>query len=72
MVGTTEHEILTRKNYQNTDMEIAKALKGNNRADFLFGLKQEYESYLFFQKEIDAYDAQINARINFFDKTRVP
>ena len=71
MVGTTEHEILTRKNYQNTDMEIAKALKGNNRADFLFGLKQEYESYLFFQKEIDAYDAQINfARINFFDKTR--
>jgi transposase len=41
--------------------EIAKALKGNNRKDFLFGLKQEYESYLFFQKKIDACDIQINA-----------
>jgi hypothetical protein len=41
--------------------EIAKALKGNNRTDFLFGLKQEYESYLFFQKKIDACDVQINS-----------
>ena len=38
-----------RKSYD----EIAKALKGNNRKDYLFGLKQEYESYLFFQKKID-------------------
>ncbi len=41
--------------------EIAKALKGNNRTDFLFGLKQEYESYLFFQKKIEACDVQINS-----------
>jgi hypothetical protein len=39
--------------------EIAKALKGNNRPDFLFGLKQEYESFLFYQKKIDACDAEI-------------
>jgi transposase len=31
-------------------------LKGNNRTDFLFGLKQEYESYLFYQKQIESCD----------------
>ena len=31
--------------------EIAKALKGNNRSDYLFGLKQELESYQFYQKK---------------------
>ena len=40
--------------------EIAKALKGNNRKDYLFGLKQEYDSYLFFQKKIADCDKQIN------------
>ncbi len=44
--------------------EIAKALKGNNRKDYLFGLKQEYESYLFFQKKIDDCDRQINSFLN--------
>jgi transposase len=39
--------------------EIAKALKGNNRQDYLFGLKQEYESYLFFQTKIAGCDKQI-------------
>jgi transposase len=39
--------------------EIAKALRGNNRPDFLFGLKQEYESFLFYQKKIDACDLEI-------------
>lgn len=46
-----------RKSYD----EIAKALRGNNRKDYLFGLKQEYESYLFFQKKIDDCDKQINS-----------
>lgn len=39
--------------------EIAKALQGNNRKDYLFGLKQEYESYLFFQKKIKECDNEI-------------
>jgi transposase len=39
--------------------EIAKALKGNNRKDYLFGLKQEYECYLFFQSKISDCDKQI-------------
>jgi transposase len=47
-------------NCKKSKEEIAKALKGNNRADFLFGLKQEYDSYLFFQKKIQACDVQIN------------
>jgi len=41
--------------------EIAKALKGNNRKDYLFGLKQEYDRYLFFQKKIEECDKQINS-----------
>lgn len=46
-----------RKSYD----EIAKALKGNNRKDYLFGLRQEYDSYLFFQKKIADCDKQINS-----------
>ena len=41
--------------------EIAKALKGNNREDYLFGLKQELESYHFYQKKIAECDKQISA-----------
>lgn len=47
--------------------EIAKALKGNNRADYLFGLKQEYESYIFFQSKIEDCDKQIE----LFMKTQI-
>jgi transposase len=47
-------------NCKKSEEEIAKALKGNNRTDFLFGLKQEYESYLFYQKQIESCDKQIN------------
>jgi len=39
--------------------EIAKALQGNNRVDYLFGLKQEFECYLFFKKKITACDKEI-------------
>jgi transposase len=47
-------------NCRKPEAEIAKALKGNNRKDYLFGLKQEYESYLFFQQKIADCDKQIN------------
>lgn len=39
--------------------EIAKALHGNNREDYLFGLKQEFDTYLFLQKKIKECDQQI-------------
>jgi hypothetical protein len=47
-------------NCKKSEQEIAKALRGNNRKDFLFGLKQEYESYLFCQNKIAKCDTQIN------------
>ena len=43
--------------------EIAKALHGNNREDFLFGLKQELKSYQFFQRNIKDCDKQIETFI---------
>jgi transposase len=49
-------------NCKKSEEEIAKALKGNNREDYLFGLRQEYDSYLFFQKKI----ADCDQAISFF------
>jgi len=43
--------------------EIAKALHGNNREDYLFGLKQELDSYNYFQKKIKACDKEIEKLI---------
>jgi hypothetical protein len=47
-------------NCKRSKEEIAKALKGNNREDYLFGLKQEYESYQFIQSKILGCDKQID------------
>lgn len=46
-------------NCKKSEEEIAKALQGNGRADYLFGLQQEFESYQFYQKKIAACDKQI-------------
>ena len=46
-------------NCRKSKEEIARALKGNNRSDYLFGLQQEYESYQFFQRKITDCDKQI-------------
>lgn len=48
-------------NCKKSKEEIAKALKGNNREGYLFGLKQELESYQFYQKKIAECDKQIGA-----------
>ncbi|WKN31375.1 transposase [Porifericola rhodea] len=61
--GNLDPESLSEHRHYNcrkSKEEIALALKGNNRKDYLFGLKQEYESYLFFQKKIDQCDRQIS------------
>ena len=50
-------------NCRKSKEEIAKALHGNNREDFLFGLRQEYQSYQFYQKQIKACDKEINRYI---------
>ena len=61
--GNLDPESLAKHRHYNcrkTEEEIAKALKGNNREDFLFGLKQEYESYNFYQKKITECEKMIN------------
>jgi len=60
--GNLDPETLAEHRHYNcrkSKEEIAKALHGNNRKDYLFGLKQEYESYMFFQKKIKACDREI-------------
>lgn len=51
-------------NCRKSKEEIAKALHGNNRTDYLFGLKQEYDTYKFFQSKIKACDKKIENLIN--------
>lgn len=46
-------------NCRKSEEEIGKALQYNGRADYLFALKQEWETYLHIQKQIDEVDAQI-------------
>jgi transposase len=46
-------------NCRKPEEEIAKALQYNGRADYLFALKQEWETYLHIQKQITAVDGQI-------------
>lgn len=61
--GNLDPERLSEHRHYNckkSKEEIAKALKGNNRKDYLFGLDQEYESYLFFQNKISECDKQID------------
>jgi|LZCG01.1.fsa_nt_gb transposase len=57
-------------NCKKSEEEIAKALHGNNREDFLFGLKQEFETYQFLQKQLKQCDKQIDRFIKSFFKTR--
>jgi len=68
--GNLDPEKLSEHRHHNcrkSKEEIAKALKGNNRTDYLFGLQQEYDSYLYFQKKIEACDKEINK----FVKTQI-
>lgn len=60
--GNLDPSLLAEHRHHNcrkSKEEIGKALHGNNREDYLFGLKQEYESYQFFQKKIAACDRRI-------------
>lgn len=61
--GNLDAERLSEHRHHNckkSKEEIAKALKGNGRTDYLFGLKQELESYDFYQSKIAACDAEID------------
>ena len=66
------HKLAKHRHYncRKSEEEIAKALHGNNRPDFLFGLKQEFEAYKFAQKQLKACDKQIDSFIKEFFKTK--
>jgi transposase len=55
-------------NCRKSEEEIAKALQGNNRQDYLFGLKQEFQAYQFFQKQIARCDKEINRLVKQYLK----
>jgi len=46
-------------NCRKSEEEIAKALVSNQRADYLFGLQQEYDRYLFYKHKIAECDQKI-------------
>lgn len=60
------YELAKHRHYncRKSEEEIAKALHGNNRKDYLFGLKQDYESYHFFKKKIEECEEAIKAFID--------
>ena len=66
------HQLAKHRHYncKKSEAEIAKALHGNNREDFLFGLKQEFNSYQFLQKQLKACDKQIDAFIKKYFRSK--
>jgi hypothetical protein len=62
IAGETKGKNLAKYRHYNCrkpEEEIAKALQYNGRADYLFALKQEWETYQHIQKQIDQVDVQI-------------
>jgi transposase len=62
IAGETKGSNLAKYRHYNCrkpEEEIAKALQYNGRADYLFTLKQEWETYLHIQKQISEVDVQI-------------
>ena len=53
-------------NCRKSEQEIAKALHGNNRQEYLFGLQQDYESYVFFKRKVQECDTKIKEFIDFY------
>ncbi|MCH2218430.1 MAG: IS110 family transposase [Flavobacteriales bacterium] len=53
-------------NCRKSEEEIAKALISNQREDYLFGLKQEYDRYQFYSTKIKECDKEIGV---FLDQT---
>jgi len=61
---------LRHGNCRKSEAEIAKALQYNGRKDYLFALKQEWESYKYIQKQIEQTDNEINNLLkNIVDKS---
>jgi len=60
-------------NCRKSEEEIEKALQGNNRKEYLFGLKQEFESYKFFKQKIKECEEEIKDFLeNYFLSQEFP
>jgi len=51
-------------NCKKSEEEIAKALAGNSRSDYLFGLKQDYDLYQTYQSKVLECEAQIKITLD--------
>lgn len=51
---------LRHGNCRKSEAEIEKALQYNGRKDYLFALKQEWETYKYIQQQIEQIDIEIN------------
>lgn len=66
----TELAKLRHGNCRKSEAEIAKALQFNGRHDYLFALKQEWDTYLYIQHQIEQTDLEINHLLkNIVDKS---
>jgi transposase len=61
---------LRNPNCQRTEAEIARALYGNWRAEHLFALEQALALYEFYQQQLRACDAQLEAYLETFTDKR--
>ena len=60
-------------NCRKPEEEIEKALHGNNRKEYLFGLKQEFEAYQFFKQKIKECEEEIKDFLeNYFLSQEFP
>jgi transposase len=70
--GETSGKRLAKNRHYNCrkpEQEIAKALQYNGRNDYLFALKQEWETYLHIQNQIEVVDLEIKKLLeNIIDK----
>jgi transposase len=55
---------LRNSNCRKSEEEIAKALQSNGRKDYLFGLNQEYQMYLYLQEQVKKCDREIERMLN--------
>ena len=60
------HALAKHRHYncRKSEEEIAKALVSNEREDYLFGLKQEYDRYEFYLQKIEECDKEIKCLLD--------
>jgi transposase len=71
--GTRDPHKLARLRHQRcqaTEAEMAQALTGSYREEHLFALRQAYEAWQFYQRQLDKTDAQIQQQLGRMKRER--